>query len=119
MKTNLSRIPQYVLCMFALITSSAASAQSGYQVPRTIDGQPDLQGVWANNTLTPVERPDIFEGREYLTEEEIETLMQASSQIQASQVEGGDALFGDEVFASALGADTTSNDPTTGNYNHF
>lgn len=27
-------------------------------VPRTVDGQPDLQGVWSFATLTPVERPD-------------------------------------------------------------
>src|SRR3954466_12188809 len=38
--------------------------------PRTPDGQPDLQGVWSNATLTPLERPAAFAGREFLTEKE-------------------------------------------------
>ena len=28
-----------------------------YKVPRTADGQPDLQGIWSNAILTPLERP--------------------------------------------------------------
>ena len=32
---------------------------------------PDLQGVWDYGTATPLERPDRYEGRELLTEEEI------------------------------------------------
>jgi len=38
--------------------------------PRTPDGQPDLQGVWAITTLTPLERPTEFAGKEFLTEQE-------------------------------------------------
>jgi len=38
--------------------------------PRTPDGQPDLQGVWSNATLTLLERPAAFAGREFLTEKE-------------------------------------------------
>jgi hypothetical protein len=37
---------------------------------RTPDGQPDLQGVWATATLTPLERPAEFAGKEFLTEQE-------------------------------------------------
>src|SRR5260370_41786936 len=37
---------------------------------RTPDGQPGLQGVWSNATLTPLERPAAFAGREFLTEKE-------------------------------------------------
>src|SRR5687767_9508245 len=34
-------------------------AQSpAYKMPRTPDGQPDLQGFWSNATYTPLERPD-------------------------------------------------------------
>jgi hypothetical protein len=38
--------------------------------PRTPDGQPDLEGVWAIATLTPLERPDEFADKEFLTEQE-------------------------------------------------
>jgi hypothetical protein len=38
--------------------------------PRTPDGQPDLQGIWSNGTITPMERPAQFAGKEFLTEKE-------------------------------------------------
>jgi hypothetical protein len=38
--------------------------------PRTSDGQPDLQGIWTNVTLTPLERPAELAGKEFLTEQE-------------------------------------------------
>ncbi len=82
-------------------------------MPRTIDGQPDLQGVWANNTLTPIERPDMFEDREFLTDEEMAFLRQRVSEITAGD---GDALFGDGAFVAAISGEVRSYDPTTGNY---
>jgi hypothetical protein len=38
--------------------------------PRTPDGQPDLQGIWTNATLTPLERPAELAGKEFLTDQE-------------------------------------------------
>jgi hypothetical protein len=32
-------------------------------VPRTPDGRPDLQGIWTNATITPMERPAQFSGK--------------------------------------------------------
>ena len=32
---------------------------------RTPDGQPDLQGIWTNATLTPLERPKELAGKEW------------------------------------------------------
>lgn len=40
------------------------------KLPRTPDGHPDLQGVWTNSTLTPLERPGQFAGKASLTEAE-------------------------------------------------
>ena len=38
--------------------------------PRTPDGQPDFQGNWNTATLTPLERPPEFAGKEFLTAQE-------------------------------------------------
>jgi len=90
-------------------------AQSGgeWQVPRTPDGHPDLQGVWENNTITPVERPDVFGDKEFLTDEDLDFLAQRLIEIEQ---EGGDALFGEGVLAAAFSGEIVSYDPSTGNY---
>jgi hypothetical protein len=41
---------------------------------RTPWGEPDLQGLWTNATITPLERPEEFAGKPFLTEEEIDQL---------------------------------------------
>jgi len=38
--------------------------------PRTPDGQPDFEGVWAIDALTPLERPPELSGKQFLTKEE-------------------------------------------------
>ena len=54
-------------------TSKATSTASTKRtVPRAPDGHPDLQGVWSFATLTPLERPSAFAGKQTLTSEEAE-----------------------------------------------
>ena len=48
-------------------------ATSG-QALRTPWGEPDLQGIWALETLTPMERPARFADRPVLTPEEAQKL---------------------------------------------
>src|SRR5205823_13921192 len=45
-------------------------ASKSWVPPRTVDGQPDLQGIWAMATLTPLERPADLAGKAFLTEQE-------------------------------------------------
>ena len=45
-------------------------AAAGWTPPRTPEGQPDLQGIWTNPTLTPFERPPELAGRAFFTEKE-------------------------------------------------
>jgi hypothetical protein len=99
------------------VAATSASA-ADWEVPRTPDGRPDLQGVWANNAATPMERPDALAGRERLTEEEVATLRERADQIFTGEQ---DAAFGDDIFIDALEAkdEHESYDPTTGNYNQF
>ena len=49
---------------------TAPSPPNGWTVPRTPDGQPDLQGVWDFRTITPFERPEELAGKEVMTPEE-------------------------------------------------
>ena len=101
--------------LFAPLSATAQSEDGRWALSRTADGQPDLQGVWANNIATPLERPDELAGKESLTAEEVAALQVAADRLFGG---GGDAAFGDGVFAAALSeaATYTSGDAGTGNY---
>ena len=73
--------------LFALLLVAAAAvalaplpafAQSA-DVPRTPWGKPDLQGVWDFATLTPMERPAEYAGKERLTEEDVANIVAQSA----------------------------------------
>ena len=70
--------------------AKAASSAKTWNPPRTPDGQPDLQGVWTNSTLTPLERPAEFAGKEFLTQQEaadfVKRLLQ---QVNSDRRDGG------------------------------
>ena len=54
------------------LVPQSATAQSGERTMpmRTPDGQPDVSGTFTFRTLTPMQRPEQFEGRETLSPEE-------------------------------------------------
>ncbi len=59
-------------------------ADPNWTTPRTPDGQPDLQGIWANKTITPIERPG-SQGQAFLTDEEMAALNQQRAVNSAAQ----------------------------------
>jgi hypothetical protein len=59
-----------VSLVFFLAVTSTTTEAAEYRAPRTSFGQPDLQGVWTNSTLTPVERPSSLGNKLVLTEQE-------------------------------------------------
>ena len=58
-----------LLC--ALVFVSLIPAPLAGQALRTSWGDPDLQGIWSNPYVTPLERPVEFGTRQFLTKEEI------------------------------------------------
>ena len=107
-----------------LMSASLAVGQNGssntaeWEVPRTPDGRPDFQGVWANNAATPLERPEALADRGELSDEEVAALTQNARELFNGET---DAAFGDSVFEAALAEKQgyTSSDTGTGNYNQF
>jgi hypothetical protein len=92
-----------------------------YKVPRLADGHADLQGVWGNNSVTPMARPRQWKDKTLLTDAELNEMKQLAAQ---SVDQGGDAIFGNFIQqildAKEKGAyKQTSYDPSTGNYNQF
>jgi len=61
------------------IGSGIVSAQAP-KPPKTPWGHPDLQGLWTNSTITPLERPAQYANKEFLTEEEARALDRAAAE---------------------------------------
>jgi len=64
------------------------------------DGHPDLQGVWLNNSATPLERPKALDGRATLTDDEVAELRRRADRLFRNT--NADFAAGDAVFLAAL-----------------
>ena len=58
-----------VVALVAMV--AAATSVAGQSTPW---GDPDLQGTWTSSGATPMERPDQFEGRDKLSDEEVSSI---------------------------------------------
>jgi len=60
------------------VASAHLDGQSAaYKTPRTPWGHPDFQGLWSNDTFTPLQRPAALAQKEFFTEEEAARLEKA------------------------------------------
>ena len=96
-------------------------ADTSYKAPRTADGHPELQGVWSNNSVTPMTRPAQWKDKAVITEQELKDLQAFMAE---NVSDGGDAVFQNQIQL-ALDAkekgkfEQISYDKATGNYNQF
>jgi hypothetical protein len=112
-----SSLPQKHLALSTLsiaiaLMSTPASAQ--FDTPRLPNGQPDLQGIWSNKTLTPLTRDRSLGDARQLTPE------------QVSAKEGAQAAFVEAEFApsdpnreAGAGAQAGNDGNTEDGYNEF
>ena len=59
---------------WAALSLAQTPAAKSWKAPRTPDGAPDIQGIWSNSTLTPLERPKGLGAKEFYTEQEFAEL---------------------------------------------
>jgi len=85
-----------MLCFLCILVSGQEP------VSRTAWGDPDLQGLWINDVVTPLERPQTIGVREVLTEEELAEAIEAN---ERRQIDTGGPRPGDPILLSG--------------YNHF
>ena len=98
----------------AAAQNSAApqTEESGWTMPRTAWGDPDLQGVYRYESAVALERPAQFKGREFLTEEEIAERDRIEKDQSAKRLAG--------IEGSEVGRRSVEESPIRGNeYNSF
>ena len=91
-----------LVTLASIVAGAATIAGQGpaWKAPLSPDGHPDLQGVWLNNSATPLERPKVLEGRQSLTDEEVAQLRRRADRLFKNT--NADFAAGDAVFLAAL-----------------
>lgn len=107
-----------VATVVALVALLSVSIRAGAQPPATPwsapllpDGHPDLEGVWLNNSATPLERPKALAGRPSLTDDEVKELRMRAARLLADS--DNDFAAGDNLFLAALDNVATYKNPNS------
>ena len=66
-----------------------AGSSDDWMPAQTSWGDPDLQGIWSSKTQTPLERPDEYAGKKFLTEEEVAALERQTVERRDERAERG------------------------------
>jgi hypothetical protein len=97
MRQRVRTVTLLMLCVAATGVAQTPRA-AGKDVPRTADNKPDLQGIWTNATVTPLERPPQFGTKEFFTPAEA-----AEFEKQARERNDGDRRSADSEADLTVG----------------
>ena len=86
------------LSISAFLALSGSAIAQDYTAPRTEYGQPDLQGVWNYSSNTPLQRPEQFAGREYMTVEEAAAWQERRIEVTEVSRQTGNGVGGYNTF---------------------
>jgi hypothetical protein len=75
------------------------AGQARWTPPLNADGHPDLEGVWENNSATPLERPAQLAARPLLTDAELADLKRRAAVLFNAETE---AVFGDALYLNLI-----------------
>ena len=85
-----------MLPTLTVLTAQTRATAKRWSPPLTSDGQPDLQGVWTDTSITPLERPKALAGRDRLTDEEVRKMERRFAEVREDP--RVDFLAGDNLF---------------------
>ena len=74
----------------------------GWDLERLPGGQPDLQGVWLSKSATPLQRPELLQGRNRLTDEEVRRLRIRAERLFTDGDGSSEFAAGDNLFLAVL-----------------
>jgi hypothetical protein len=83
-----------VVVILLLCSALSHGQDQAKAVPRLMDGRPDMQGYWTNQTFTPLERPAQYKDKAFFTAEEAQAFAQRALE-DVKDVPRGDQVKSD------------------------
>ena len=90
-----------------------STTRQPWMTPRAADGHPSLEGVWENNSATPLERPAQFANKPRLSDEELAALVRRAKETFTPD---SDAVFGDGLYLALISSSRPAGLGATGTY---